>query len=68
MKALVLSGGGSHCAFQVGAIRALADAGEAYQVFIGTSGGGINAAHCAQREDIEPMISAGYEAARRVMA
>lgn len=47
MKALVLSGGGSLGSFQVGAIQALAERGESFDLFVGISVGAINAAHMA---------------------
>lgn len=47
MKALVLSGGGSLGAFQVGVIKYLASRGESFDLFVGISVGAINAAHLA---------------------
>lgn len=43
MRALVLSGGGSKGAFQVGAVRRLAEAGVEYDAFFGISVGALNA-------------------------
>jgi NTE family protein len=51
-RALVLSGGGAHGAFQVGALRALAQQGAAYNIFCGVSVGAINAAFLAQYRDL----------------
>jgi NTE family protein len=51
MKALVLSGGGSHGAYQVGVLRALAEARcEDYRLICGVSVGALNAAFLAQHE------------------
>lgn len=48
-RALVLSGGGSKCAYQAGRLRyLLGDLGLHYPILCGVSGGGINAAHLAQ--------------------
>ncbi len=47
-KALVLSGGGRLGAYQVGAIKALYQAGRRYRIFCGTSVGAINCGGLAQ--------------------
>lgn len=47
MRALVLSGGGSLGAFQVGVIKYLASQGDSFDLFVGISVGAINAAHLA---------------------
>jgi NTE family protein len=49
-KALVLSGGGRLGAYQVGAVRALYQAGHKYRIFAGTSVGAINCGGLAQFE------------------
>ena len=52
MRALVLSGGASRGAFQVGVLKALAGRGEVnYDLFCGTSVGALNAAFLAQHKD-----------------
>jgi len=49
MRALVLSGGGAHGGYEVGAIKYLmGDLGNQYQTFTGVSVGAINAAFLAQ--------------------
>jgi predicted acylesterase/phospholipase RssA len=49
MKALVLSGGGSHAAYQVGVLKyLLGDLKTQYDIICGISAGGINAAYLAQ--------------------
>lgn len=49
MRALVLSGGGSHGAYQVGVLRALAEANvEDYKLICGVSVGALNAGFLAQ--------------------
>jgi len=49
MKALVLSGGGSHGAYQVGVLRAIAESGSVdYKLLCGVSVGALNAAFLAQ--------------------
>ncbi|HTC30198.1 MAG TPA: patatin-like phospholipase family protein [Candidatus Acidoferrum sp.] len=48
MKALVLSGGGALGAFEAGALKALTDAGEEFDLICGTSIGAINASFAAQ--------------------
>ena len=45
MKALVLSGGGSHGAFQVGVIKRLVELGRRWDAVYGVSVGAINALH-----------------------
>lgn len=50
-QALVLSGGGAKGDFQLGAIRALYDAGLIPSILVGTSVGAINAAKLAEGED-----------------
>lgn len=47
MKALVLSGGGSHGAFQVGVIKRLVELGRRWDAVYGVSVGAINALHMA---------------------
>ena len=47
MRALVMSGGGSLGAFQVGVIKYLASRGDSIDLFVGISVGAINAAHLA---------------------
>lgn len=49
MKALVLSGGGALGAFEAGAIQALTDGGEEFDLVCGTSIGAINASSLAAR-------------------
>lgn len=53
MKALVLSGGGSLGAFQVGVIKYLASYGHSFDLFVGISVGAINAAHLAMFPSFE---------------
>jgi predicted acylesterase/phospholipase RssA len=49
MRALALSGGGAHGAYQVGVLRAIAEAGSAdYKLLCGVSVGSLNAAFLAQ--------------------
>jgi hypothetical protein len=47
MRAFVLGGGGARAAMQVGALRALDEAGVQPDLLVGTSAGGINAAYPA---------------------
>ena len=47
MKALVLSGGGAYGAFQVGAIKRLAELGRRWDVILGVSVGAVNALQIA---------------------
>ena len=47
MKALVLSGGGSHGAFEVGVIKRLAELGHVWDLIVGVSAGAINALNMA---------------------
>lgn len=49
MRAFVLGGGGSRGALQVGALRALLEAGIEPDLWVGTSVGAINATHMAVR-------------------
>lgn len=53
MRALVLSGGGSLGAFQVGVIKYLASYGYSFDLFVGISVGAINAAHLAMFPSFE---------------
>ena len=50
-QALVLSGGGAKGDFELGAIRALYDAGVVPRILVGTSVGAINAVKLAEGED-----------------
>jgi NTE family protein len=60
MKALVLSGGGSRGAFQVGAIRRLmVTEGHRYDIFCGTSVGSLNAAMLAQYDHASQLDGLG---------
>lgn len=52
MRALVLSGGGSLGAFQVGAIKRLVELGKEYDMYYGTSVGAINAAGLAMYDNL----------------
>lgn len=56
MRALVLSGGGNKGAYQVGALRRLAENGERYDLFSGVSVGSINATQLAQHTSLPPAI------------
>ena len=47
MKALILSGGGAHGAFQVGVIKRLAELGHQWDLVAGVSVGAINAMQMA---------------------
>lgn len=66
--AIVLSGGGARGALQVGALRALLEAGIHPDLFVGTSIGAVNAAFLAvngfSSEGIDRLESAWQEAAR----
>jgi len=55
MKALVLSGGGSKGAFEVGVIKALYEQGYTYDIFAGTSVGALNSAILAQHDDFKKL-------------
>jgi len=48
--ALVLGAGGTHAAFEVGAVRWLTDHGYEYSIICGTSGGALNASRLAEGE------------------
>ena len=48
MPAIALSGGGSKCAFQVGAVRYLYNSGVTPDILSGVSGGAINAIKLAE--------------------
>jgi NTE family protein len=48
MKTLVLSGGGSHGAFEAGVIKRLTELGHSWDAIVGVSVGAINALHMAQ--------------------
>lgn len=58
MQALVLSGGGSRGAFQVGALKFLAEQGQSYDLFCGISVGAINAAHLSMFADFSEAVVA----------
>lgn len=53
--ALILSGGGYKCAFQVGAYQILKERGIKFSAVSGISGGGLNTALIAQEKDKELM-------------
>lgn len=53
MRALVLSGGGSNGAYHVGAIQALLDESNPYDLYCGVSVGALVAAHMSQYPDGE---------------
>lgn len=53
MRALVLSGGGSLGAYQVGAVRRLVEAGRRWGLFCGVSIGAINGAYLAMHPEAE---------------
>lgn len=53
MLAIVLSGGGNRGALQVGALRALFEAGVKPEMFVGTSIGAVNAAFLAANPTLE---------------
>lgn len=58
MKALVLGGGGSFCAYQVGVLKALSNAGhEGWDLYCGSSGGGLNAAYLAQYKRVVTAVT-----------
>lgn len=67
-RAFVLSGGGPRGALQVGALRALAEAGIQPDMIVGTSIGAINGAYLARfgfsEESIERLIEVWDDAAR----
>jgi NTE family protein len=67
MRAFVLGGGGARGALQVGALRALAEAGVQPDLLVGTSAGGINATYLAMYglspESIDGLESAWCDAA-----
>ena len=48
--ALVLGAGGTHAAFEVGAVRWLTDHGYKFSIICGTSGGALNASRLAEGE------------------
>jgi NTE family protein len=66
--ALVLGGGGARGALQVGAIRALLEAGIRPGLLVGTSVGAINATYLAVRgvtlEGVEGLVGAWHDAAK----
>jgi NTE family protein len=66
--AFVLGGGGSRGAFQVGALRALLEAGIYPDLLVGSSIGAVNAAffaiHCLPQRDISPLEEVWKEAAK----
>jgi NTE family protein len=66
--AFVLGGGGSRGAFQVGALKALLEAGILPDLLVGTSIGAVNAAffavHCLESRDITPMVEVWQDASR----
>lgn len=66
--AFVFGGGGARGALQVGAIRALFEAGIFPQILVGTSAGGINASYLALRgvdmSGLEGLVNAWLEAER----
>jgi len=51
-RALVLSGGGSKGAYQIGAIKALQKLNQSFDIVVGTSIGAINAALYAQKRNL----------------
>ena len=65
--ALVMGGGGARGALQVGAIRALLEAGIESGLLVGTSVGAVNATYLAVRglslEGVEALVGAWHEAA-----
>lgn len=58
MRALVLSGGGSHGAYQVGAIKALTEAGKSWDIICGVSVGAINGTQIAMYKPEQQKIAA----------
>jgi len=58
MKALVLSGGGSKGAYELGVIRQLAEAGNSYDMIAGVSVGALNGSFLAQyqKEDFKEAV------------
>lgn len=66
--AFVLSGGGARGALQVGALKALLEAGIRPDMLVGTSIGGVNAAFLALRgitlQSVEELVAAWDDAAR----
>ena len=65
--AFVLGGGGARGAYQVGALRALLEAGYRPDLLVGTSIGAVNAAHLAlngvEISSIEKLVNAWHDAA-----
>ncbi len=66
--AFVLSGGGARGAFQVGALRALYEAGYIPDIWVGTSVGSVNAAYLAingfTQKSLDSLVEAWHAAAR----